>query len=431
MNSTLAKKIFIMGAKYRNPSLWPEYDRLKESEWYSSSRLKELQLERLILFLEFAEKNSPYYKKLFRRCDFSVSGVSSIDDLKNIPAISKNELIEHSKSIHTDYKFRKEFLAETSGTTGSGLEFKKNENWDSVNRASMMRAYDWYDVKPWDRHGYFWGYNISLQHATKAKVLDYFQNRFRIFTYDKEMVEVFSRKLSSAIYVAGYSSMIYEVAKLINDLNMKKPILKLVKGTSEMILDVYQVEAKKAFGRKIASEYGAAESGLIAFECPEGSMHINVEDVLVEVDENNEIIVTNLVSYSYPVIRYKLGDVVTLSDEMCGCGRAHPIIKEIIGRKGASVVGWQNIYPALTFYYVFKNLAIEKSVLLNYKAVQKRKGLVDISIEGMVNVRHEDILIEELMKYFSNDVSFNIMFVNGFDSNNKKTQYFESYINLI
>mgnify|MGYP000282295428 CR=1 FL=1 len=77
----------------------------------------------------------------------------------------------------------------------------------------------------------------------------------------------------------------------------------MVKGASEMILDAYQPEVDKAFGREMVSEYSAAEAGLIAFECPVGNMHINVEHVYVEVDESDEILVTNLYSHYFPIIR--------------------------------------------------------------------------------------------------------------------------------
>ncbi len=77
------------------------------------------------------------------------------------------------------------------------------------------------------------------------------------------------------------------------------------------------------------------ETGIIAFECTEGNMHINLEGVYVETDSNNEIIVTNFHSYSFPVIRYMLGDAVKLSDDniRCKCGMAHPVIKEVSGRE--------------------------------------------------------------------------------------------------
>ena len=100
---------------------------------------------------------------------------------------------------------------------------------------------------------------------------------------------------------------------------MSKPAhIKMIKGTSEKYSINYQEEVKKAFGTKIVSEYGATESGVIAFECPEGNMHINMEGVLVEEIEN-EIVVTNLQMTSFPLIRYKLGDYIQLAPESKQC----------------------------------------------------------------------------------------------------------------
>ena len=95
--------------------------------------------------------------------------------------------------------------------------------------------------------------------------------------------------------------MIYEVAKYINSLKVKPKFnLKLIKGTSETILPQYKTEIKNTFGIQIVSEYGATESGIIAFECPHGKLHINMEGVIVE-EIDNEIVVTNLqmTSFSY------------------------------------------------------------------------------------------------------------------------------------
>ncbi|TOH87149.1 hypothetical protein, partial [Vibrio parahaemolyticus] len=76
--------------------------------------------------------------------------------------------------------------------------------------------------------------------------------------------------------------MIYEVAKLANKKNIQLSNIKFIKGTSEKIYDFYQDEVQRAFGQKIVSEYGSAESGIIAFECPYGNMHVNEECCVLE-----------------------------------------------------------------------------------------------------------------------------------------------------
>ena len=428
MNSKIARQVYIFGTKYRNKSLWKEYEALKDSEWLDFSSLSCLQLRNAHKFFSFVQQYSPFYKKTFGQCGFSTGKLLSIQDIACIPPVSKHELIANKDAIHTDFHFGKTFLAETSGTTGIALEFVKNERWDSVNRAAMMRSYDWYGVKPWDRSGYFWGYNSAPSRAIKIKFLDALQNQFRVFDYKRRSIEAFARRLYSADYIAGYSSMIYEVAKLINQMGLPAKELKLVKGTSEMILDVYHAESKKAFGRKVTSEYGAAEAGLIAFECPQGNMHINIENVIVEVEEDGGILVTNLASWSFPIIRYRLGDVVRLSSKKCACGRSHPIIEEILGRKGSVVHGVSETYPALTFYYVFKNLAQEHGILINYKAEQREVGNVAIYVEDISNKRHEDMIRKELRKYFADDVIFELHYAIRLGDHMKKAQYFESMI---
>lgn len=430
MNTSISKRLFELGSAIRNPTLQRQYEELKTCEFSSFEDLTQLQSENAEKFLRFAGQQSPYYAAIFKRHGFDPRTVGVNLDLSILPTTSKRDLISSNSEIHTQFDFKKCFMAETSGTTGEALEFRKNEEWDSITRALMMRSYDWYDVKPWERNGYLWGYNISQRQARKTRLLDYLQNRFRLFRYDPAEIREFARRLVSASFLTGYSSMIYEIAKAINetsDMRSDAYSLKLIKGTSETILDVYRTETRLAFGTEIVSEYGAAEAGLIAFECPQGNLHINVENLILEVDDSGEAVVTNLASYSFPIIRYRLGDAVTLdTTTKCPCKRAHPIIREVLGRKGGTVLGKAKKYPALSFYYVFKNLAIEREIFLNYKAVQKEQGKVDLHIEQAVSSSQEKHLWAELHKYFSTDVEFDIGYGAPIERGQKKAQYFTS-----
>ncbi len=403
--------LYYLGVIKRNPSLFKYYRFLKETEKYSLEELQKLQISKCKEILVFAGNHSPYYQKLFKEIDFDPNDFSSLEDLKKIPTITKKELIQDNEEIHTikNYSFSKLFFCETSGTSGEVLKFYRDEYWDSANRASVMRGYSWFGVNLWDKNGYFWGYNIDEKSRTKTSILDFIQNRFRLFSYNKDGIKEFIKKLNKATYLHGYSSMIYEVAKIINKekIDTSKINLKLIKGTSEKIYDSYHPEVIKAFGSKIVSEYGAAESGIIAFECPEGHMHIFMENVIVEVEEG-EIIITNLNAKSFPIIRYKLGDFVKLSDEKCDCGLQHPIIEEVMGRVGKKIYGKENIYPSLTFYYVFKNIALGKGVNLNYQAVQKEKGKLIIKIEQELDKETKGFVELEMSKYFSDDIDYAI-----------------------
>ncbi len=396
--------LYVIGQYLYNNQIQKEYDFLKNTEFLGRKEIDSFQLKELKRILTLAYSKSTFYKDLYDKHNLKINEINSLEDLKGIPCIDKKQLVENSQQIQIEQSFVKIYPAKTSGSTGQSLKFKRNKSWDARNRASISLGYQWFNVKPWELNGYFWGYNFDTISVIKTRILDAMQNRFRLFSLKKSALDSFIKKLENASYLHGYSSMIYEVAKYTNSLKAK-PILKLklIKGTSEKILETYQREVWEAFNLKIISEYGAAESGIIAFECPHGSLHNFWQNVIIE-EVDNEIIVTNLVSDSFPIIRYKLGDYVTIdSSTNCHCGRNGVIVKDIAGRVGEKILGHNHSYPSLTLYYVFKNLN-QIGIQLNYTAVQRVKGELELSVEQKVDKKSRMKLLAEFEKYFNNDV---------------------------
>jgi phenylacetate-coenzyme A ligase PaaK-like adenylate-forming protein len=99
----------------------------------------------------------------------------------------------------------------------------------------------------------------------------------------------------------------------------------------------------RAFGGKVAGDYGASEFLNIAFECEKGELHVNSDWAILEpVDEHGDpvapgepsanVLLTNLANRVQPFIRYELGDSVTIVPGACGCGRHFPRIR-VEGRR--------------------------------------------------------------------------------------------------
>ena len=424
------KLIYKIGERYRNPSLQKKYAFLKASEKWNIEELENYQLLKLRELLKISINNSPFYKEKFK--SIKISEINSLSDLKKIPITTKDELFTNNSVIHTNINFKKQFVARTSGSSGKSLVFNREETADSFNRAAIQRGYSWYSVKYWERNGYFWGMNFSLFNKYKNTLLDKLQNRFRVFSFEEKELKKFVIKLKNANYVHGYSSMIYQTAVLINAKNLSKlSKIKMVKGTSEKILDSYQKEVIRAYGSKIISEYGATESGIIAFECPFGHMHINMEGVLVE-EIDNEIVVTNLQMHSFPIIRYKLGDYIKLnvSKEKCKCGLEHQILEEVTGRIGENIHGFNKTYPSLYLYYIFKNLSKKYNIQLNHQIIQEKKGELVFLIEQSLDKQDENKLVCEIEKYFKKDIEFMIKTNIKFNTQtNNKAKNFISNIN--
>ena len=418
------KFIYVLGEKIRNPSLSVWYKFLKNSENWSYKDLRSYQLDRLKELVEYAKDNSEFYNQ--RYVDLTIK---NFEEFGKLPILTKKDLINFNKKIHIDFKQEKSFLAKSSGSSGSSLKFSRNESADSFSRAAILRGYSWHHVKPYDYNLYFWGFNFSIFQKLKTRVLDGLQNRFRIFNFEDESFNRVLKKSKKIKYIHGYSSMVAELAKKVNSYgSISFPNLKMIKCTSEQIKSNYNKEINKAFNLPIVSEYGATESGIIAFSCKEGNMHITMEGVYVEEYEN-EILVTNLHLKTFPIIRYRLGDYIELEDEdyQCSCGLKHRVIKSVKGRVGASIHGQTKIYPSLTWYYIFKNLA-EKGLTLNYQVIQIEKGKVLIRCSEELSHEGKEILQIEFQKYFQEDLTFILEEKYDFVLGKEKKKFFISKI---
>jgi phenylacetate-CoA ligase len=420
--------IFQLGERLRNPSIRKWFAFLKESENWSIEELEAYQLQQLKELVAFAKKHSPYYREKLANID--VESFTSLTAIEQLPILTKKDVLAHTEAIHTQYNFKKVFTATTSGSSGNPLVYQREEEADSFNRASIFRGYSWHNVQPWERNGYFWGFDFSLFKRIKINILDALQNRFRVFDYKEKAFRQFVKKLQKARYIHGYSSMIYQSAKLINEKNLRKPKhIKMVKGTSEKIYESYKDEVQKAFGKPIISEYGAAETGIIAFECEAGKMHLNMEGVIVE-EIDHKIVVTNLQMKAFPIIRYQLGDYIRLvsKEVVCSCGKAHYVLEEVTGRIGENVYGKQEIYPSLYFYYIFKNLAQKHNLKLTYQIIQKEKGILIFNLEENLTQKDEENLRQEIHSYFADDITYTICPNVTKEAGKQKTKSFISYL---
>jgi len=150
-------------------------------------------------------------------------------------------------------------------------------------------------------------------------------------------------------YIYGYSSVLFALSTLIIKQNLRPGIrLKAVVSTSETLYDFQREAIKNAFSCPVVNEYGARDGGILAYECPEGPMHVSAENAILEVVDpctyepletgrTGLLLVTDLNNVSMPRLRYALGDMAALCGESCPCGRGMTPLKGIV-RQGRRYV---------------------------------------------------------------------------------------------
>ena len=101
---------------------------------------------------------------------------------------------------------------------------------------------------------------------------------------------------------------------------------------------------RSILGAAIRDRYSCEEVGAIAFQCPHSEAHYHVasSNVAVEIlddggracppDTIGRVIVTGLHNHASPVVRYELNDLAAWQPR-CACGRAAPVLTNLLGRK--------------------------------------------------------------------------------------------------
>ena len=95
---------------------------------------------------------------------------------------------------------------------------------------------------------------------------------------------------------------------------------------------------EESFDCPVRDEYGTSECMNIAWSCDEGALHLNADWAILEpVDERGKevpmgtpsanVLLTNLANHVQPILRYPLGDRVTLLPGYCECGCPLPRLR--------------------------------------------------------------------------------------------------------
>lgn len=163
--------------------------------------------------------------------------------------------------------------------------------------------------------------------------------------------------------------------------------------SAEPLSDENRLLIQQAFGVPPRNNYGCSEGGVMGYECNHGQMHINADWIIFEpVDANHDpvpagqlsdrTLITNLANRVMPIIRYELGDRVTLLREKCDCGITLPLIKvegrtdEILRFKSPSG-GSIPVLP-LALWSVLK----ETLGVLRFQAIQPAPDTLKIRLEA-------------------------------------------------
>lgn len=347
-----------------DPSRWAEaaFD-VWQGSYLSSRAIAHTAGRRTRSLIAYARSASDFYARLYRR--LPAAGVQ----LADLPPVSKQQLMEHFDEVVTQPRVTRQdvedFIADphrigqsldgrygvwtSSGTTGLPGLF--------VHDPDAMAIYDALEAQRF--RGLRSATDLLRQvmegdrYAMVAATNGHFAGIATV-----ERMRRWAPWMADAVRAFG---LLQPCSTLVRELNIYRPtILATYPTAAEMLAEEQEAgrlrlrpreiwtggevlceptrqRVQRAFGCRVRSAYGASEFLPIGWECPHRNLHVNADWVVLEpIDRHGRpvapgvrsrsVLLTNLANRIQPLIRYDLGDSITIHPEACACGSHFPAI---------------------------------------------------------------------------------------------------------
>ncbi len=433
-----------IAARLQKSRILKEFVALEQSDWLSESELLALQNEKLQKLVHHCYNNVPYYTKLFDRLHISPDDIKCREDLSKLPILTKQIIREnYDEIISTDIHKKNVRVQSSGGSTGVPLKYMTDKAIWGNKWSSTFRAWNWYGFHVGEKIFTLGGNSLvkTKQERSRITAKDIF-DRCIMRNLKCDCTDL-SEAALHAVYtkmmaykpsvLRGYPAAIYNLSKFILERNLKAPNIHMVLTTGEMLLPIHRLTIQKAFHVPLYDAYGAGDGGIISHECymHEG-LHITEEQCVVEIVDKNGmpcidgvvgfVLTTDLENYAFPFIRYQVGDMASIKQDKCSCGRASRLIGQVVGRTGKTLYNkhGQPFTSVIIDNMMFKNMDYHRSehedlyrLMEQFQVRQDKNGDITILIkpkDKLTSISTFSYVKDNFKKYFE-DSNIDILFV--------------------
>lgn len=287
-------------------------------------------------FFTYVLSKSEWYKCQNSEGFEQVHPLGKIDIINNLDKI---KTISESEGI----------VSLTGGTTGASMKviYTKKDMQERFAILDHFRAQHGYELGK--KTAWFSGKNLITQKDVDRGICSHydFVNKIRFystFLINEKNFDVYWKSLNEfqPEFLVGFPSSVFEICQIARDRGLKyKGKAKVFFPTAETVLPEHREVISEILGCKLVDQYASSEGAPFILECSKGHLHIHpLTGIFEVVDEDlnpaqsGQMLVTSFTTHGTPLIRYRIGDSITLADnsKKCDCGSIFPLVERIEGR---------------------------------------------------------------------------------------------------
>jgi phenylacetate-coenzyme A ligase PaaK-like adenylate-forming protein len=313
------------------------YSFYQRNQFRDEKYLRDFQVEKLKRLLIHADKNVPFYRKLFQQIKFDPTKFENLEQMNKIPLLEKETVRTRSRELIADNA--KKFgitWDSTSGSTGTPLKFILSNEAQANKIAALLRCFGWAGYKIGMRsfcvQSYYFN-DVAFKKNSLYNILRFDSNKLKKESCLQVIQQINRFKPK---FFLGFPFDLLMMARYAEEAGIHINLPKSILTYGETLSKSKREQLENYFKCKVYNFYSLHEGSAMIGECEKGNMHL-IEDFayheLIAENGNTNLVGTNLYNYSMPLIRYNIKDnIIPVENAECSCGRHFRMIKEIQGK---------------------------------------------------------------------------------------------------
>lgn len=323
--------------------------RLQRAQGRSPDVLRAGQEGKLRALVRHAYRRVPYYKRLLDGLGLRPEDIAGLDDLPRLPLLSRAVLQGASPGelLAEGLRARDCVAVSTSGTTGEPLKMiYRRRDWTVMN-LTWVRAFLAAGMSPRHKRAAFVGRRERAEGRHWYERLGLWR-RLDVSTWLDPGTWVEAVRGFRPEALVGYTMTLRVFAEAVRAAGAADIRPRFVFSTGGALGHGTRRILRDVFGAAVVDVFASVEGGCLAWECPTcGGYHVSQDTLIVEVlkdgrpagpGESGEAVITNLHSWAMPLIRYRTGDQVVVSEREPVCGRKLALLSGLQGRINDCIV---------------------------------------------------------------------------------------------
>lgn len=401
---------------------------------WTPEQIRAWQEIKLHALIDHVYNHTVYYRRIMDELGLKPSDIRTVSDLQKLPIITKQIAREHFDEIVPDnlssFRYRK---GKTGGTTGEPMYYYCDEDtWGYVTAAKIFywRKYGYQYSEPFAAMG-----SASLfarKPSLVRRIYDKIRNEVPMNTVNltDELCEKYIGiiKKRHIKYIYGYAASIYIFTRYVAAHGIDLKQVEGVFTTSENLTDEYRKLIEETYHCKVWDCYGARDAGITAYETGYHFYEVGynvIAEIINPIDLNTgSLLSTNLLNFTFPLIRYQFGDEVELAPSADAGTYNGQVIKRVLGRT-SDVMRLENGHnmTATGFSMIMKHFDV-KAFSFNKTGVNEVTLTIECDKAKFTEIQEKEIK-RVIHLYIGEDAKLNIEYIDKFEPlKNGKRRYF-------